>query len=453
MSPLVDVSNEWSGLLVSPSKLTGYIGGQLGMPHGLLYTNKLRFAPRVGIAHQIRQAGLVVRGAFGIFYTPIDMNTWCNQLHNVPIIFPETNQSDPFNPTITSLNFAAPIVGKTVTSFTAFDPYQAPQYVMQWTGSIEKSLAKGTLVEVGYHGERGVHLQRSVLINNALPGPGLIQPRRPYGSITFLPGTIFPSGTTVQSSTVPVSTVNWLENTARSWYDAGYINIRRRYSSGLSLLANYTFAKNLSDAPDFRSPMFESAVPQDSRNLDAEKGPACDIRHRFVLSGVYDIPSFVRGGMLGKITQNWQVTTLFQAQSGFPFTISVFGDIANTGTVLGENPDRANYTGQPVFGAGTHTAGEWFNPRAFATPAPYTYGNSGRNSVYGPGLQTLDFAVSRNFPITEATHLNLRMEAFNSLNRVNLATPNRFVNTAQFGTITESSTPGRQIQVSARVTF
>jgi hypothetical protein len=453
MSPLVDVSNEWSGLLVSPTQLTGYIGGQLGMPHGLLYTNKLRFAPRVGIAHQIPNAGLVVRGAFGIFYTPIDMNTWCNQLHNVPIIFPETNQSDPFNPSITSFNFAAPVVGKTVTSFTAFDPYQSPQYVMQWAASVEKALNKETTLEIGYHGERGKHLQRSVLINNALPGPGLIQPRRPYGSITFLPGTVFPDGVTVQSSTIPVSTVNWLENTASSWYDAGYINLRRRYSSGLSLLANYTFAKNLSDAPDFRSPMFESAVPQNSNDLDAEKGPACDVRHRFVVSAVYDIPSFRLKGVAGLLARNWQVTTLYQAQSGFPFTISVFGDTANTGTVLGENPDRANYTGQDIFPPGSHTAGEWFNPLAFSTPKPYTFGNVGRNTVYGPGMQTLDVAIGRTFTVTESTRIIVRMEAFNSLNKVNLGTPNRFVNTAQFGTITESSTPGRQIQLSARLSF
>ena len=160
MSPLTDVSNQWSGLYVTPTQLTGYIGGQLGNPQGLLYTNKLRFAPRIGIAHQIPSAGLVLRAAYGIFYTPIDMNTWCNQLHNVPIIFPETNQSDPFVPSILSLNFNPAVVGKTVTSFTAFDPYQAPQYVQQWTASVEKRLGSETTLEIGYHGERGFHLQR-----------------------------------------------------------------------------------------------------------------------------------------------------------------------------------------------------------------------------------------------------------------------------------------------------
>ncbi len=453
MSPLTDVSNQWAGLFVTPAKLTAYIGGQLGTPEGLLYSNKLRFAPRVGFAKQIPGWGVVLRGGYGIFYTPVDMNTWCNNLHNVPIIFPETNQSDAFTPTITSFNFNPPVVGRTVTSFTAFDPYQEPQYIQQWSFSVEKSLGRATTLEAGYQGARGFHLQRAHLINNALPGPGLIQPRRPYGSATFLPGTVYPEGVTVVSDTIPVSTVNWLENTARSWYDAGYANLRRRYSAGLSLLANYTFAKNLSDAPDFRSPMFEAAIPQNNNDLNSEKGPSCDIRHRFVFSAVYDVPAFRRWNWSATATRNWQVSTIYQAQSGFPFTISVFGDTANSGTVLGENPVRANYTGQPVFGPDSHTAGQWFNPLAFSAPAPYTFGNSGRNIVYGPGMQTLDFAVARTFAVRESARLQLRMEAFNGLNKVNLGTPNRFVNTAQFGTITEPSTPGRQIQLSARFSF
>ena len=453
MSALTDISNEWSGLFVTPTTLTAYIGGQLGTPKGLYYPNKLNFAPRVGVAKQIPQWGLVVRAGYGIFYTPVDMNTWCNNLHNVPIIFPETNQSDSFIPSITSFNFSPPIVGRTVTSFTAFDPHQAAQYVQQWTASVQKAIGKETTLEIGYQGDRGVHLQRSHLINNALPGPGLIQPRRPYGSATFLPGTVFPPDITVVSNTIPVSTVNWLENTARSWYDAGYVNLRRRYSAGLSLLVNYTYAKNLSNAPDFRSPMFEAAIPQNNNNLDAEKGPACDIRHRLALSAVYSAPSYNKFAWSRALTRNWEISTIYQAQSGFPFTISVFGDTANSGTVLGENAIRANYTGQPVFGPGTQNAQQWFNPLAFSAPAPYTFGNAGRNTVYGPGQQTLDAAIGRKLALSEKANLHLRLEAFNSLNKVNLGTPNRFVNTAQFGTITESSTPGRQIQLSARLSF
>jgi hypothetical protein len=144
---------------------------------------------------------------------------------------------------------------------------------------------------------------------------------------------------------------------------------------------------------------------------------------------------------------------VYQIQSGMPFTISVFGDTANAGTVLGENPIRANYTGQPIFGPGTRTAHEWFNPAAFAAPSAYTFGDVGRNSMYGPPLRTLDVALVRSFRLTENASFQFRGEAFNVLNMVNLGTPNRFVNTPQFGTITMAMTPPRELQLSARVSF
>lgn len=453
MSALVDISRNWSNLLEQDGKLMAFLGGQLGMPRGLMYPNKLRFAPRLGLAHHFEKTGLVFRAAYGIFYTPVDMNTWCNQLHNVPVVYPITQQSDNFTPGINGFDFPAPVLGRTVTSFAGFDVYPPPQYIHQWSASIQKSIGRDTTVEIGYLGERGLHLQRAHLINNALPGPGALQPRRPYQFATFLPGTVFPATAAVASSSVPVSTVNLLENTARSWYDAGYINVRRRYSKGLSLLANYTFAKNLSDAPDFRSPMFESAIPQDNNNLAAEKGPACDIRHRFALSAVYDIPAFGSEWWARALSRNWRISALYQAQSGYPFTISVFGDTANSGTVLGENPIRANYTGQPVFGPGTRNTNQWFNPAAFTAPAAFSFGNAGRNTVYGPGMQTLDVAIVRTFVIRESVRFEMRGEAFNALNHANLGTPNRFVNTPQFGTITEASTPGRELQLSARFSF
>ena len=199
--------------------------------------------------------------------------------------------------------------------------------------------------------------------------------------------------------------------------------------------------------------MDESAIPQNNSDLRAEKGPGCDVRHRFALSSVLDIPAYRRTEWSRMVTQNWHFTTIYQVQSGMPFTISVFGDTANSGTVLGENPIRANITGQPIFGPGTHTADKWFNPAAFATPPAFTFGNVGRNSVYGPRMQTLDLALARSFRVSERIGFQLRGEAFNALNHANLGTPNRFVNTPQFGTITMAMTPGRELQVSARMSF
>ena len=142
-----------------------------------------------------------------------------------------------------------------------------------------------------------------------------------------------------------------------------------------------------------------------------------------------------------------------RAQTGYPLTVSVFGDTANAGTLLGENPIRADLTGQPAFPAGTHTTAQWFNPAAFAAPSAYKFGNLGRNTVGGPGMQLLDLALTWEFRITESTGLQFRTEFFNALNHTNLGTPNRFVNTPQFGTITMAMHPGREIQFGARLTF
>jgi hypothetical protein len=457
MSPLVDIRYTNTNLVFNNGVPSVFIGGQQGFPEGLSHANKLNFAPRVGLSHNWHQHGIVLHAAFGLFFTPVDMNTWCNQRHNVPYVFPETQQSDNFTPApgvvATHLNFGPAVLGVTTVSFAAFELNPAPQYIQQWSGSIEKSLGAETTLEFGYLGSHGVHLQRSHLINNAPPGPGAIGPRRPFRTLSFLPGMELPSDIVVANTTFPVSGINLLENSAQSWYQAGYVNVRRRFARGWTFLANYTYAKNLSDAPDFRSPMFESAAPQNNANLFTEKGPACDIRHRFAFSAVYALPSLGKDNFISKVTKDWRVSAIYQVQSGFPFTISVFGDTANAGTLLGENPIRANYTGAPVFGPGTKTADLWFNPAAFTTPAAFTFGNVGRNTVYGPGRQTLDLALQREFSITEQIKFQVRAEAFNALNHANLGTPNRFVNTPQFGTITEAATPGREIQFGARLSF
>jgi hypothetical protein len=467
MDPLVDISYTNTNLSFSSNGVPSvFIGGQNGYPKGLKYPNTHDIAPRLGLSQSLSH-GLVFHSAFGIFYTPVDMNTWCNQRHNVPYVFPETQQSDNFTPPATlyssQLNFGQAVLGQTTVSFTGMDPHAPSQYIEQWSASVEKSLGQNTTLEFGYLGAHGVHLQRAHLINNAPPGPGPIGPRRPYPKIAFVPDTTLPPAVTYVppasgcpagvAMCFPVSTINLLENSAQSWYDAGYVNVRRRYQHGLTFLANYTWSKNLSDAPDFRSPMFESSIPQNNNDLTAEKGPSCDVRHRFALSAVYNVPGWDQYGWTNVVTRNWQLSTLYQVQTGFPFSISVFGDTANSGTVLGENPIRANYTGAALYGSDGHSAARWFNPAAFSTPAAFSFGNVGRNSVYGPGMQTLDVALAREFGIAERIKLQFRGEFFNALNHTNLGTPDRFVNTPQFGTITEATTPGREVQLSARLSF
>jgi len=203
MSPLVDIAYTNSNLDLSTGTPQVFIGGQNHYPKGLMYAQKTNFAPRLGLAQSFPHLGLVAHLAYGIFYTPVDMNTWCNQRHNVPYVFPLTSQSDPFQPSIPTLNFPAPVLGVSVVSFTALELHAPAQYIQQWSTSLEKQLGRETTLEVGYLGAGGFHLQRSHLINNAQPGPGLIQPRRPHPKISFVDDTTFPPRSVPRSRSAP----------------------------------------------------------------------------------------------------------------------------------------------------------------------------------------------------------------------------------------------------------
>jgi len=152
--------------------------------------------------------GLVFHAAFGIFFTPVDMNTWCNQRHNVPYVFPETQRSDNFTP-------AAGIVAVISTSRRpcwARRPSALPlrnqraATIHRGNGAV-RSKRVWALKQPwsGYLGSHGLHLQRSRLINNAAPGPGAIGPRRPFKTLSFLPGMVLPDNITVANTTFPVS--------------------------------------------------------------------------------------------------------------------------------------------------------------------------------------------------------------------------------------------------------
>jgi hypothetical protein len=151
---------------------------------------------------------------------------------------------------------------------------------------------------------------------------------------------------------------------------------------------------------------------------------------------------------------DWQVAMIYQAQTGFPFTIGVIGDTANAGALLNVNPIRADVVPgvSPDLPSSERHADHWFNSAAFATPAAFQFGTAGRNSVVGPGLSKVDLSLERPIPLS-GVRLNVRIEVFNLLNRINYGTPERFVNTPQFGTITEAATPARQIQFVLRASF
>jgi len=150
---------------------------------------------------------------------------------------------------------------------------------------------------------------------------------------------------------------------------------------------------------------------------------------------------------------NWQVNNVFLARSGLPFTVTVDGDIANTGNTSFLGYETANVIGNP--NAIAHrTAAQFFNTAAYAAPPQFTFGTSGRNSLRTAGYWNLDTSVFRQFPFGEKCRLEIRGEAFNLFNHPVLGTPNAdFSNQQNFGTVTSTASTQRQLQLAAKFIF
>jgi hypothetical protein len=458
---LHDVNKVLTNLDWIGGKPVAYVGGQNGYPEGLAFADKNNLAPRLGVAFAPGSGKNVLRAGYGIFYSYSDMNLWCNQVHNVPLVFPQIIQSNNFVPSINGFGFAPPVLGQTRVAFTALDPHAKTPLIQQASATFERQIGQSTMVQVGYMGAWGRNLDRAVLVNNApTPSSAALQPRRPVQTISFAPGTVLPPQFEGAGLTFPVGPINRLLNIGRSQYNAGWILAKRNFANGLSFLANYTYARSFSDSPAFRSPAMESEVPQNSYDLAAEWGrDGCDIRHRFVTSLLYKIPFTTAGRsdrrFLRHVLGDWELAMIYQAQSGFPFTIGVVGDTANVGALLNVNPIRANAVpGQdPNLSGDQRTTDRWFNTAAFTTPPAFTFGTAGRNTMTGPALHKVDLALEKRIPVRGEQALLFRTEVFNLFNHTNLGTPERFVNTPQFGSIIMAATPARQIQFVLRYMF
>ena len=148
------------------------------------------------------------------------------------------------------------------------------------------------------------------------------------------------------------------------------------------------------------------------------------------------------------VFSGFEIGGIFVAQTGQPINPDVAGNPANT-----TNPVRPNRLRDGNLSRSERNVDRWFDPAAFAAPAPFTYGNSGRNVLRAPGLVNLDFLVGRNVHLTETMQLELRGEFFNLTNSAHFGRPNATVGSQQFGRITATAAPNRQVQVGVRLAF
>ena len=196
-------------------------------------------------------------------------------------------------------------------------------------------------------------------------------------------------------------------------------------------------------------------VPQNAYDFAAERGnSAFDVRNRLVVSSLYELPfgkgkTFLSSSRMGNaIAGGWLLTGIFSAQSGLSFTPVESVDGSNTGTT--QHPNRI---GNGNLSSSQRTIGHWFDTSAFATPAQYTFGNSGRNILTGPGFHNIDAGLSRTISLIEGSSLEIRAEAFNVFNTPQFGLPNATLGQSTTAVISSVNNPQRQIQLAAKIHF
>jgi hypothetical protein len=432
-----------------------------------LYTpEKSNFSPRIGIAYDPFGNGKTsVRAGFSMAFQPHHGQSIAGAralppdavqavsqpssgigtqiLYNIPV---------PFNPEFArGLNPQGginPLPGETArirpTGFVV-NPTIKTQYSESFFLSVQRKLGKGWIAEVGYSGTLGINLERIDDVNrfsgDLLDGiENRINPN--FGALLFV------------------------SNGVNSSYHGFTIETRRGFSNGFSLMANYRFSKWIDTSSDTSTGQFQdNSEPgkgaQDIDCLRCERARSLfDIPHRFSASLIWT-PEFFKSknNWTNRVLDNWQIAAIVTAQSGRPFSVwngSRAGDYnrdGGGGAVGGGFYDRPN---APV-GINTNFSNDDFLRGLFpigAFPAPVLgqNGTLGRNTFRGPRYATLDLSLARNFVIKETKQIQIRFDAYNALNTLNLYLPNADLSLGNFGKSTQAFEP-RTMQASLKFVF
>lgn len=378
------------------------------------------FEPRVGFAATFGKSW-VLRGGYGISYSPALMGS-DQAFRNAP--FSSTYSVVTSTPGLPAnrLSDGLPVpVANSVTnpsgSLSAVAFSGATPYVHQYNVTLQRQLPFGLTATASYVGVIGRDVVLSVPINDAAPGVGTVQQRRPYYS--RLPN---------------MQGIAMYGPTYESRYHALQANVERRFARGFGVLANYTWGHAI-DSGEVR---FRS---DNSRYL-VNGNAGADIRHRFTVTSNYQLP-------LGKniIGRDWQMNVIAILQSGIGMTIS------NSVTSLnGGGPSRANLIGDPHLSSSERTLDRWFNTSAFSAPPAYIYGTATRGAFAGPGRVNFDVSLRRDFAIMERLRLQFRVEAFNLANTPPFSNPGTAFGSSTFGKITAAGDP-RRVQLALKITF
>ena len=387
--------------------------------------NNKNFQPRVGIAWDPWNDGKTsVRAAYAILTDQPVTNVVTPLTSNPPLARPLSITG------AIPLATAEDIAGLAGLAPNNVDANFDNAYVQSWNLNIQRELGHDLAVTVGYFGSKGTHLRISRNINQPINGG----PARPFPTVS------------TSSPIRPGATLNniiQIEGSGNSSYNALWLTASKRLSRGLQFNASYTFSKSI----DYNSLNSQGVVIQDSNNVSDSRGLSdYDARHRFVISGLYELP--FRGN---RLVEGWQLSSIVQSQSGNPVNI-VINNAGFTGT---NNTVRPDVTG-PISIVGT--ANRWFDTSPFIVPVG-RFGSLGRNVVIGPGFNNTDFSVIKRTKLTETQLIEFRWEVFDAFNHANFGQPGRVVGTSNFGQITNTRFPtgdsgsSRQMQFALKYKF
>lgn len=423
-----------------------FFRGDPGVPENGVGDNFHDFAPRAGIAYDVFGDGKTsIRGGAGAFYDSRQVGIANNELMDVSPFVPNLLLTPPPGPFSEPLRnfvspFPAPFPPPKDAAFPApveavtFDPAHSGFVVpvtYSWNLAVERQVGTDWLARVAYVGSHGSHIGESQQLNPAvyMPGSKLSvdqrRPFQPYGPI-------------------------WMESqSANSSYNSLQLSFEKRFTRGVTILANYTYAKRIDDLPYNGGLGTASDTPHAiSWNIPGyrrfDRGLSDFNRQNvFVVSYVWDLPV--------PSTSNKEVTGILSAQTGQPLTILAGKDRSDTG--LGQ--DHGEESG-PALGSGAcgnkAPCVDYLNPANFHLPDVGTFGTLGKGTVSGPGVLNWDMGFFKNIPINERWRLQLRGEFFNTLNRVNLGNPTTSVSSGGFGGIRGAGDP-RIGQLALKVFF